>query len=202
MLNHPNIVTLFDADEEDGHFFITMQLLAGGPLAALLARHGRLSSRDTILMGQQISEGLAYAHERGVVHRDIKPGNLFYTTDRRIVIMDFGLAKMLEDLRRTATVVGGTPYYMAPEQGAGGEVGTPADVYAFGVTLFELLTARVPFCDGDVAYAHRHTPPPDPRSHVSDVPEALARLILEMLDKDPAARPDAVQVGESLERIA
>ena len=201
MLNHPHIVTLFDADEEDGHFFITMELLAGSPLAALVARHGRLSARDTVLMGRQIADGLAYAHERRVVHRDIKPGNLFYTTERRIKIMDFGLAKMIEDLRRTATVVGGTPYYMAPEQGAGGEVGTPADVYAFGITLFELLTGRVPFRDGDVAYDHRHTPPPDPRGDAPDVSEGLARLILEMLEKDPAARPDAVQVSESLETI-
>ena len=201
-LNHPNIVTLFDADGEDGEFFITMELLAGNPLSRLLRRYGRLGIRDTILMGRQIVAGLAYAHERRIVHRDIKPANLFYTTDRMVKIMDFGLAKMIEEVRRSTTVLGGTPYYMAPEQSAGGIVDTRADLYALGVTFFELLTGHVPFSDGDVAYEHRHTEPPDPRDDVPELPGDLTVLVLQLLAKEPEERPDALQVGSRLEALS
>ena len=201
-LNHPNIVTLFDADGEDGEFFITMELLAGNPLSRLLRRYRSLGIRDTVLMGRQIAAGLAYAHERRIIHRDIKPANLFYTTDRMVKIMDFGLAKMIEEVRRSTTVLGGTPYYMAPEQSSGSVVDTRADLYALGVTFFELLTGRVPFSDGDVAYDHRHTPPPDPRDDVPDLPADLTILILQLLAKEPEERPDAVQVGSRLEALS
>ena len=201
-LNHANIVTLFDADEEDGTFFITMELLKGVPLGALLRRHGRLSARDTSLLGMQVAAGLAYAHERRIVHRDIKPANLFYTNERVVKIMDFGLAKMIEEVRRGATVLGGTTYYMAPEQAGEEPVDEKVDVYALGVTLFELCVGRVPFRDGDVAHDHRHTPPPDPRTLVEEVPDALAALIVSMLAKDPFARPDAASIGDRLRGIA
>jgi tRNA A-37 threonylcarbamoyl transferase component Bud32 len=198
-LNHPNIVTIFDADEEDGTFFITMELLVGKTLSAIVRQHGCLGARNTALVGRQIIEGLHYAHERRIVHRDIKPANLFFTSDRVLKIMDFGLAKMIEEVRRSATVLGGTPYYMAPEQSGGGAVGTQADIYALGVTLYELLTGRVPFRDGDVAYAHRHGTPPDPGSLVEGLPTALVELVLEMLQKAPDARPTAAQVGQRLQ---
>ena len=136
------------------------------------------------------------------MHRDIKPANLFYTTDRMVKIMDFGLAKMIEEVRRSTTVLGGTPYYMAPEQSAGGPVDTRADLYALGVTFFELLTGRVPFSEGDVAYDHRHTPPPDPRDEVPDMPGDLTVLVLQLLAKEPEERPDAQQVGSRLEALS
>jgi len=116
--------------------------------------------------------------------------------------MDFGLAKMVEEVRRSTTVIGGTPYYMAPEQSVGGQVDHRADIYALGITLFELVTGRVPFDDGDVSYHHRHTQPPDPRSHVPEIPAPLAELILEMLAKAPHDRPeDAAVVGKRLQAI-
>src|SRR4029450_6029296 len=96
-------------------------------------------------------------------------------------IMDFGLAKMTEEVRRAATVIGGTPYYMAPEQAAGEEVDHRADQYALGVTLFELVTGDVPFRDGDVTYHHRHTQPPDPRLTAQDLPEDFSGLILQLM---------------------
>jgi tetratricopeptide (TPR) repeat protein len=196
-LNHPNIVTLFDADEEDGRFFITMELLRGDPLSVLLRRHARLGARDVLLLGRQVAAGLQYAHERRIVHRDIKPSNLFFTHDKILKITDFGLAKMIEEVRRQTTVVAGTPYYMAPEQSIGEVVGTPADIYSLGVSL-----GRVPFRDGDVTHHHQHTPPPDPRTLADDVPPALAELVLELLAKRPEDRPDAAQVSERLEALA
>jgi serine/threonine-protein kinase len=201
-LNHPNIVTLFDADEEDGRFFITMELLDGETLSALLRRYRRLGARDVVLLGRQVAAGLQYAHARRIVHRDIKPSNLFFTRDKLLKIMDFGLAKMIEEVRRQSTVVAGTPFYMAPELSSGGAVDTSVDMYSLGVSLFALLTGRVPFRDGDVIHHHRHTPPPDPRGLVEDLPETLAALVLELLAKRPEQRPDAAQVGERLEALA
>ncbi len=202
-LNHPNIVTLFDADQEGDTFYITMELLEGSPLQSILHRRGRLAPRDVARLGIQIANGLQYANEQRIVHRDIKTGNLFFTKRKRVKIMDFGLAKMLEEVRRASTVIGGTPYYMAPEQAVGGIVDHRADIYAFGVTLYELLTGKVPFSDGDVTYHHRHTPPVDPREHCEDLPDAMAELVLHMLAKDPDDRcGSAARVGERLQEIS
>jgi tetratricopeptide (TPR) repeat protein len=188
-LNHVNIVTLFDAGEENGAYFITMELLEGKPLNEILARHGRLTARDVARIGVQVASGLHYAHEQRIVHRDIKSANLFFTRDQVVKIMDFGIAKSLEEVRRSTTVVGGTPYYMAPEQAAGEPVDHRADLYAFGVTLFQLATGDVPFRDGDVIYRHRHEASPDPRELDASMPDRLAELILHLMAKRPDDRP-------------
>lgn len=202
-LNHRNIVTLFDAGQEGDQYFLTMELLEGLPLHELLTRRGKLSARDAARLGAQACAGLDYAHGQGVVHRDIKTSNLFFTRDRVVKIMDFGLAKMTEEVRRAATVVGGTPYYMAPEQAAGDDVDPRADQYALGVTLFELVTGEVPFKTGDVTYHHRHTAPPDPRAAAPDLPEALVTLILRLMAKRPDERfARASEAGAELQRIA
>jgi tetratricopeptide (TPR) repeat protein len=198
-LNHQNIVTLFDAGETDDNYFITMELLEGFPLDAVLKKRGKLSAKDALRLIQQTATGLQYAHDQRIVHRDIKTSNLFFTKDRVVKIMDFGLAKMLEEVRRAATVIGGTPYYMAPEQASGGDLDHRADLYALGVTLFELLAGSVPFTDGDVTYHHRHTPPPDVRERAPEVPEALAQLIADLLEKEPDARP--ATTGEVVTRM-
>jgi tetratricopeptide (TPR) repeat protein len=201
-LNHRNIVTLFDAGEENGSYFITMELLEGMPLNQILKQRGRLQVSDTARIGIQISAGLQYAKENRIVHRDIKTGNLFFTKDRTVKIMDFGLAKTIEEVRKTSTMIGGTPYFMAPEQAIGDELDHRADLYAFGVTLYQLLTGTVPFREGDLAYHHRHTPPPDPRTHVPEIPAAMAELILRMLAKLPGDRPsDASEVAAELQKI-
>ncbi len=192
-LNHPNIVTVHDVDEDGGVYFITMELLVGRTLSQLIKQHGRLAPRDAIRVALQVAAGLGYAHTQRIVHRDIKTSNLFLTEDRIVKVMDFGLAKMLEEVRRSTTVIGGTPYYMAPEQAAGDSVDARADLYAFGVTLFELVTGRRPFESGDVAYHHRHTPAPDPRSLGIEMPEAMATLILQMMAKAPADRPASTE---------
>jgi tRNA A-37 threonylcarbamoyl transferase component Bud32/Tfp pilus assembly protein PilF len=188
-LNHPNIVTIYDADQSDGNYYLTMEYLEGMPLDAILKKRGKLSPRDSVRMGIQISTGLQFAHERGIVHRDIKTANLFFTRDRVVKIMDFGLAKMVEEVRKAATVIGGTPYYMAPEQALGERVDHRADLYAFGVTLFELLAGRVPFREGDVTYHHRHTAPPDLRELVPGIPSELAALVAKLMAKKPDGRP-------------
>jgi tRNA A-37 threonylcarbamoyl transferase component Bud32 len=202
-LNHTNIVTLFDAGQEGETYYITMELLEGAPLQKILRTRGKLGARDAARLCVQVANGLHYAHEQKIIHRDIKTGNLFFTHSKVVKIMDFGLAKMVEEVRRAATVIGGTPYYMAPEQSVGGQVDHRADIYALGITLFELVTGRVPFDDGDVAYHHRHTRPMDPREVVSDLPEALADLIAHMLAKSPDDRcGSAARVAERLTEIS
>ena len=202
-LSHPNIVTLFDADQEaDGSYYLTMEMLEGFPLDSVLQKRGKLTPRDAVRIGIQIAKGLQFAHEKGVVHRDIKTANLFFTRDRVLKIMDFGLAKMSEEVRKAATVIGGTPYYMAPEQAIGGDVDHRADLYALGVTLFELVTGSVPFKEGDITHHHRHTQAPDPRSLEPEVPEPLAKLILQLMEKSPDMRPTTTaEVVRALEQI-
>ena len=202
-LNHPNIVTLFDAGQENETFYITMELLQGSPLQTILRDKGKLKPGIVAKLGGQVATGLAYAHEQGIVHRDIKTANLFLTKKRSVKIMDFGLAKMVEEVRRSTTVIGGTPYYMAPEQSAGEQVDHRADLYALGVTFFELLTGSVPFKDGDVAFHHRHTAAPDVRNASAEVPAELAELVSHLLEKNPAERVrSAAEVVERLSAIA
>jgi serine/threonine-protein kinase len=201
-LNHRNIVTVFDAGEEDGTYFLSMELLEGRPLNAILSKSERLRSADVIRLGVQICTGLHVAHERRIVHRDIKAANLFFTNERVVKIMDFGIAKSLEEVRRQATVIGGTPYYMAPEQAAGEQVDHRADLYALGVTFFQLVTGTLPFADGDVSYRHRHEAPPDPRELCPDMPEKLARIILALMAKRPEERPaSAAQICDALRAL-
>ena len=201
-LNHRNIVTLYDAGEEDGVYFISMELLEGMPLNAILEKRGRLSTLDTARLGLQIAAGLQYAHERRIVHRDIKTANLFFTRERVVKIMDFGLAKTIEEVRRSSTMIGGTPYYMAPEQAAGEAVDHRTDLYAFGVTLFRLVTGALPFVEGDLAYHHRHTPAPDPRELEASVPDAMAALLAKLLAKRPDDRhQSAAEVAADLQAL-
>ncbi|MDH3214053.1 MAG: protein kinase [Myxococcales bacterium] len=201
-LNHPNIVTIYDAGQEGDTFYLTMECLEGLPLQTILKRQGRLTSHDAARLGVQIAAGLHYAEEQRIVHRDIKTANLFFTWKKVIKIMDFGLAKIVEEVRRASTMIGGTPYYMAPEQSLGAAVDHRADLYALGVTFFELISGNVPFREGDVAYHHRHTPPPDVRESVPETPAAFAELILGLMAKKPEDRiASAAEVGERLQGI-
>jgi tRNA A-37 threonylcarbamoyl transferase component Bud32/predicted negative regulator of RcsB-dependent stress response len=202
-MNHPNIVTLYDADQENGHFFITMELLEGLPLNAILKQRGRFGPRDSARLGIQICAGLQFAHDQGIVHRDIKTANLFITRERNLKIMDFGLAKILEAVRdKGATLIAGTPFYMAPEQAAGNVTDGRTDLYALGVTLFELSTGQLPFSEGDVAGHHRETPPPDAATIIKGYPSSLAALIQHLMAKTPEERPaSAAAVSEMLTRI-
>jgi tRNA A-37 threonylcarbamoyl transferase component Bud32 len=202
-LNHPNIVTLFDVDSDDGGWFLTMELLEGRSVASILRERGRFTPRSAAWLGEQVASGLAYAHARGIVHRDVKPANLFVTSERVVKLMDFGVAKIVAEVRRKGSLIGGTPDYMAPEQAMGGAIDGRADLYALGGTLFELLTGQVPFAEGDPLHHHRYSAPPDPRGCGAEVPTSLAELVLSLLAKRPAERPEsAALVAQRLRAIA
>lgn len=187
-LNHPNIVTVYDAGEQDGRYYIAMEYVDGTTLKEILRRKRQISPNGVLHVLVQMCEALAYAHEKKIVHRDVKTANTMWTRDKKAKIMDFGLAKVVEEVRNHTTLVSGTPYYMSPEQTLGRNVDHRTDIYSLGVTLFELATGQLPFREGNVPYHHVHTPPPDPRSVAPDLPEGLCRIILRCLQKDPDAR--------------
>ncbi|HPG28711.1 MAG TPA: serine/threonine-protein kinase, partial [Myxococcota bacterium] len=133
-------------------------------------------------------EALAYAHEKKVVHRDIKPANAMWTRDKKAKLMDFGLARVVEEARNHTTVVAGTPYYMSPEQTLGKNIDHRTDIYSLGVAVFEMATGTVPFKEGNIPYHHVHTAPPDIRTIKPELPAALAAIVDRCLQKDPANR--------------
>jgi tetratricopeptide (TPR) repeat protein len=187
-LNHPNIVTVYDAGEQDGVFYIAMEYVDGNTLKDIIKRRGRIAPRGIVHVLSQMAEALSYAHEKKIVHRDIKTANTMWTVERKAKIMDFGLAKAIEEVRNHTTVVSGTPYYMSPEQTLGKNVDHRTDIYSLGVSLFEMATGTLPFMDGNIPYHHVHTAPPDPRSIAPDLPPLLVGIITRCLSKKPAER--------------
>jgi tetratricopeptide (TPR) repeat protein len=204
----PNIVTVFDLGEEQGRPYLVTELMAGGDLEDLLERapDRRLPVAQVLELGKGICKGIAFAHEQGLIHRDLKPGNVWLTKDGQPKIGDFGLALPLERSRLTqeGTIVG-TVAYLPPEQALGGEVTPRADLYSLGALLYELLTGRPPFLGGDpvsVISQHINTPPVAPSWHAPDCPRALEALVLRLLAKDPSERPpSAGDVLAALEAI-
>jgi tetratricopeptide (TPR) repeat protein len=202
-LNHPNIVTVYDTGEQAGRYYIAMEYVEGTTLKEILRRRGAISPSGILHVLMQISEALAYAHEKKVVHRDIKPANAMWTRDKKAKLMDFGLAKVVEEARNHTTVVAGTPYYMSPEQTLGKNVDHRTDIYSLGVAVFEMATGTVPFKEGNIPYHHVHTAPPRVQELRPDLPAALSTIVERCLEKDPAnryqsAREILTEVRESL----
>ena len=190
---HPNAVALFDAGEADGSLYLVMELVDGESLAERLAAHGPLGPAEAERIMAGVLSALAAAHVAGIVHRDVKPGNVLLGRDGAVKLADFGIAKRLDDAAGDVTMIGdiiGTPKYLAPEL-VGGDAATPSsDVYAAGVVLFEMLAGRPPF-DADTplatALAHRDHPVPDVAA-LRPVPERLATVVRTAMAKDPSRR--------------
>ena len=212
-LPHPNIIEILDSgDTEDGLPYLVMEFLEGKTLEAVLKQSsGPLSVERTVDLGAQLAAGLARAHDFQVIHRDLKPDNLFVCQragERELLkILDFGIARSMQDARLTGTgEIFGTPQYMAPERITSIDAGPAADLYAVGCILFRCVTGRLPFIAPDVTtflIQHLRDKPPAPRSLRADVPVELDALILQCLEKDPAKRPvDAHALGRVLAHLA
>jgi eukaryotic-like serine/threonine-protein kinase len=191
-LSHPNIVTVIDRGVDAGRQFIVFELVEGRTLKEVLDEEGRLPVRRALEIAVQIARGLAFAHEHGLVHRDVKPQNVILNGDGRAKVTDFGIARSLDvqGVTQSGTVLG-TSNYIAPEQAKGEVVDQTTDVYSLGVVVFELLTGDVPFPgESFVAVAMQHVSeaPPSLLDVRPDVPARVAHAVDRALEKDPAAR--------------
>ncbi len=191
-LDHPNIIPVYRVGQLGGIFFIAMKFIEGRSLGLILDTQGALPVPVTLQVLRGATRGLAYAHDRHIIHRDIKGGNILVDQDGRVMVSDFGVALRAADVNLTAdgTVIG-TPPFMSPEQCAGRRTGPQSDQYSIGIVGFQMLTGAVPFRADTIAGMMQHhffTPAPDVRQARDDVPPALAEVLNRTLQKDPAAR--------------
>jgi formylglycine-generating enzyme required for sulfatase activity/tRNA A-37 threonylcarbamoyl transferase component Bud32 len=213
-IEHPHIIHVYQVAEDRGVPFLAMPFLKGEPLDARLKRQPRLPVEEVISLGKQIAEGLAAAHKKGLIHRDIKPGNIWLEPHEGergsgptnwVKILDFGLARALtgEDVNLTKTgMILGTPAYMAPEQARGEKVDGRCDLFSLGAVLYRMLTGEMPFKGSDtisILMALATEEPQPPRELNANIPPALADLVMQLLSKDPTGRPaSAREVADRL----
>ncbi|MFH0519333.1 protein kinase [Streptomyces sp. M41] len=202
-IDHPNVVSVRDFGEYDNRLFLVMELVAGDSLATTLVRSGPLPAERVARIAAEAAAGLAAAHRQGIVHRDIKPGNLLLDADGTLKIGDFGIARFMDDPGAALTATGqivGTSLYLAPERALGKPAGPASDVYALGCVLYQLLTGRPPFqADTAVAILHQHldaVPVPPRELGVPSLPPAFESYLLSLLAKEPEQRPTAQQAAD------
>jgi len=201
-LSHKNIVRIHDIGEEMGRKYISMEFVNGSDLKKIIRETGAKISLEKVLKYMiQTSQALSYAHSIGIIHRDIKPANIMITTkEEEVKVTDFGIAKIMESSEATMTgVVIGTPLYMSPEQVQGIPVDKRTDIYSLGITMYELLTSKPPFYEGDLAYQHLHVLP----EPINGIPDALQAIIMKCLEKNRDERyPDVEDLCIELQKFA
>ena len=208
-LSHPNIVQIIDFNKEN--LILFLEFIDGRTLDIILKEKGKLAVPDALRIISQVLSGLQYAHSKGIVHRDIKPGNIFITGDDEVKITDFGIAKIIggdatdQSHKTRMGVQLGTPSYMSPEQFLGEEVDPRSDIYASGVMLYQLVTARLPFVADSltkIALMHTQHAPVPPAEVSPDIPDKLSRIILKALAKKTSDRfHSAMEFKAALETL-
>lgn len=199
-LDHPNIVRVYNVDVDDGRVYIAMEFIEGEPLSEILQRR-RFSPEEIIKLGAEIAEALDYAHQKGIIHRDIKPGNILIRPDERIKITDFGIAHIEDPLASVKTQAGeilGTPAYMSPEQVMSKPIDGKSDLFSLGIILYELSTGNRPFRGENLPAIFNsitQTNPTDPADVNPVIPKGLSRIIVKCLRKIPDER---FHTGKSL----
>ena len=191
-LSHPNIVSIYDVGNEDGIYYIVMELVRGKTLKQIITEEGALPWKWSVNIAMQIASALETAHKNNIVHRDIKPHNIIITEDGVAKVTDFGIAKAVSNSTITAfgTTIGSV-HYFSPEQAKGGYTDAKSDIYSLGVVMYEMLTGKVPF-DSDtsvsVALKHMQEPPVPPMQINENIPKAVNDIILKAMEKEPMAR--------------
>ncbi|MBF1015820.1 MAG: Stk1 family PASTA domain-containing Ser/Thr kinase [Lachnospiraceae bacterium] len=189
-LMHPNIVNVYDVGDENGVYYIVMELVDGITLKKYIEEKNRLTVREAVSITIQVAMGLEAAHRNNVIHRDIKPQNIMISREGKVKVTDFGIAKAATSNTITSNVMGSV-HYTSPEQARGGYSDAKSDIYSLGVTLFEMLTGRVPF-NGDttvaIAIKHIQEPIPSVRKYVPDIPLSVEKIVLKCCQKSPDRR--------------
>ena len=200
-LMHPNIVNVYDVGEDRGLYYMVMELVEGITLKRYIERKGRLSSREVLSIAIQMCNGIEAAHERQIVHRDIKPHNVMISKDGKVKVTDFGIAKATTSTTVSTSAMGSV-HYTSPEQARGGYVDTKSDIYSIGITLYEMVTGQVPF-NGEsaveVAVKHLHDEITPPSELVPDLPHSLEQIILKCTQKNSERR--YATVGELIKDL-
>lgn len=210
-LEHQNIMPVHEYGESEGFAYLVMPYVSGGTLRDELDREGKLPFTKTVSYLEQMAEALTFAHERGIVHRDIKPANIMLTPDKRVLLTDFGLVKIIAEghiSQNPLSDVGmpmGTPDYMSPEQVVGSEIDARADIYALAVLTYHMVAGDVPFVGEmpmKVALQHLHNVPPSPQEQRPDLPAEAAQVILRAMAKQPADRYESARAFALAFRLA
>ena len=202
-LEHPSIARVLDLGEQDGRPYLVMELLEGESLAARIDRAGAMAAPEAARVVAAVADALEAAHRAGVVHRDVKPGNVFLTSDGEAKVLDFGIASAAGEAALTTGEMLGTPAYLAPERVLGHPATPAADIYALGVVLYELLAGRRPFDDGsdiELAMAHVHAHPAPLALAAPSAPPFLVAACEQAMAKDPSARPPSAAAFAQLVR--
>jgi len=187
---HPNIVNVYDVGEEGGIYYIVMELVEGITLKKYIEKKARLSIKETISIAIQVSMGIEAAHNNHIIHRDIKPQNIMISKEGKVKVTDFGIAKAVSSNTITSNVMGSV-HYTSPEQARGGFSDEKSDIYSLGITMFEMLTGRVPF-NGEttvaIAIKHIQEPMPSPREYVAEIPISVEQIVFKCTQKSPDRR--------------
>jgi hypothetical protein len=201
-LQHPHVISMFDVVVHDDRPWLVMEYLPSRSLAAMLNETGPMGPREVAEVGRQVADGLAAAHAAGVVHRDVKPGNVLIADDGRVKLTDFGVSRAVDDVQLTRTgLIAGTPAFLSPEVARGQNPTAASDIFALGATLYAAVEGHPPFGLDDNAYALLHkvaTVAPEPPQHAG----ALTALIMRLLADNPAERPTAAEARDTLAAIA
>ena len=191
-LNHPNIITIYDLGRKGDVAYIAMELMEGTDLQNIISDHNQLNIIEKLDVSFQVAEGLAYAHEHGVIHRDIKPSNIMVLRGRHVKIADFGIARMKSSLGLTKTnKIIGSPLYMSPEQIQSHSIDPRSDIFSFGIVLYQMLTGKLPFNGENVnslMYQIVNEEPQKPSAVNSEIPEMLDGIVAKCLAKKTADR--------------
>ncbi len=202
-LSHRNIVGVYDAGEQGGNFFIAMEFIQGKTVKEILNEKGKFEIDTALDIWKQLCRGLSCAHERQIIHRDIKGSNVMITEDQTVKIMDFGLAKIVADTMKYSTINIGTPLFIAPEQILGKNVDRRTDIYSLGVTMFEMITGECPFSEGDLRFHHLQTPAPAPLNLCPSLPLRVNDAILRCLEKEADQRfQTTIEILDEFEKLS